>query len=67
VREVVLTEERSVVEKRAVPKERVRFGKEAVTDEKEVAEQVRKEEIVTEAMPRRLPKSVGRSQGLVTP
>jgi uncharacterized protein (TIGR02271 family) len=46
--EVVLTEERPVVEKRTVPKERVRLGKEAVTDEKEVAEQVRKEEIVTE-------------------
>jgi len=46
--EVVLTEERPVVEKRTVPKEQVRLGKEAVTDEKEVAEQVRKEEIVTE-------------------
>jgi uncharacterized protein (TIGR02271 family) len=46
--EVVLTEERPVVEKRTVPKERVRLGKEAVTDEKEVAEQVRKEEVVTE-------------------
>ncbi len=31
-----------------MPKEQLRLGKEAVTDEKEVAEQVRKEEIVTE-------------------
>jgi uncharacterized protein (TIGR02271 family) len=46
--EVVLTEERPVVEKRTVPKERVRLSKEAVTDEKEVAEEVRKEEVVTE-------------------
>ena len=46
--EVVLTEERPVVEKKTVPKERVRLTKDAVTDEKEVSEQVRKEEVVTE-------------------
>jgi uncharacterized protein (TIGR02271 family) len=43
--EVVLHEEETVVEKRAVPKERVRLGKEEHTDEHEVAETVRKEQI----------------------
>jgi uncharacterized protein (TIGR02271 family) len=43
--EVVLSEEVPVVEKRAVPKERVRLGKETVTDEAAVSEEVRKERI----------------------
>jgi uncharacterized protein (TIGR02271 family) len=43
--EVVLHEEEPVVEKRAVPKERVRLEKETVTDEREVSEEVRKERI----------------------
>jgi uncharacterized protein (TIGR02271 family) len=43
--EVVLTAENPVVEKEAVPVERVRLGKESVTDEVEVDEQVRKEQI----------------------
>lgn len=43
--EVVLHEEEPVVEKRAVPKERVRLGTEAHQDEREVSEQVRKEQI----------------------
>jgi uncharacterized protein (TIGR02271 family) len=43
--EVVLHEEEPVVEKRAVPKERVRLDKETVTDEREISEQVRKEQI----------------------
>jgi uncharacterized protein (TIGR02271 family) len=43
--EVVLHEEQPVVEKRAVPKERVRLGTETVTDEREISEQVRKEQI----------------------
>jgi uncharacterized protein (TIGR02271 family) len=43
--EVVLHEEEPVVEKRVVPKERVRLGTDAVTDEREVAEEVRKEQI----------------------
>jgi uncharacterized protein (TIGR02271 family) len=43
--EVVLHEEEPVVEKRAVPKERVRMGKETRTDEAEVSEEVRKERI----------------------
>jgi uncharacterized protein (TIGR02271 family) len=43
--EVVLREEEPVVEKEVVPKERVRLDKETVTDEREVAEEVRKEQI----------------------
>jgi uncharacterized protein (TIGR02271 family) len=46
--EVVLTEERPVVEKETVPVERVRLGKEKVTEEQTVSEQVRKEEIDTD-------------------
>ena len=46
--EVVLHEEEPVVEKRAVPKERVRLGKETVTDDTKVSEQVRKERIEPE-------------------
>jgi uncharacterized protein (TIGR02271 family) len=46
--EVVLHEEEPVVEKRTVPKERVRLGKEAVTDEREVSEEVRREQIEPE-------------------
>ena len=43
--EVVLHEEEPVVEKRAVPKERVRMGKETRTDDAQVSEEVRKEQI----------------------
>jgi len=43
--EVVLTEERPVVQKETVPVERVRLGTEAVTDTEQVDEQVRREEI----------------------
>jgi uncharacterized protein (TIGR02271 family) len=43
--EVVLHEEQPVVERRVVPKERVRLDTDAVTDEREVAEEVRKERI----------------------
>jgi uncharacterized protein (TIGR02271 family) len=46
--EVVLHEEEPVVEKRVVPKERVRLGKETVTDERAVEEEVRKERIEPE-------------------
>ena len=46
--EVVLHEEEAVVEKRAVPKERVRLEKDTVTDEQTVTEEVRKEQIETE-------------------
>jgi uncharacterized protein (TIGR02271 family) len=43
--EVILCEEEPVVEKRTVPKERVRLDTETVTDERQVTEEVRKEEI----------------------
>ena len=46
--EVVLHEEQPVVEKRTVPKERVRMEKESVTEEAQVSEQVRKEQIETD-------------------
>lgn len=46
--EVILHEEEPVVQKRAVPKERVRLDTETVTEEREVSEQVRKERIETE-------------------
>jgi uncharacterized protein (TIGR02271 family) len=51
--EVVLTEEEPVVEKRAVPRERVRLSKDAVTEEEQVSEQVRKEQVETEGTTRR--------------
>jgi uncharacterized protein (TIGR02271 family) len=43
--EVVLHEEEPVVEKAAVPKERVRLDKATVTEEQQVGEEVRKEQI----------------------
>jgi uncharacterized protein (TIGR02271 family) len=43
--EVTLHEEIPVVEKRAVPRERVRMDAETVTDERQVSEEVRKEQI----------------------
>ena len=48
--EVVLHEEEPIVEKRVVPKERVRLDKDTVTDEREVSEEVRKEQIETEGL-----------------
>jgi uncharacterized protein (TIGR02271 family) len=46
--EVTLREETPVVEKRVVPRERVRLDTETVTDERQVAEEVRKEQIEVE-------------------
>jgi uncharacterized protein (TIGR02271 family) len=46
--EVVLTEERPVVEKETVPVERVRLEKEQVTENRQVTEDVRREEIETD-------------------
>ena len=46
--EVVLREERPVVEKEAVPVERVRLDTETVNDEVTVSEDVRKEQIDTD-------------------
>lgn len=43
--EVVLREERPVVEKETVPVERVKLGKEKVTDQEKVSKKVRKEQI----------------------
>jgi uncharacterized protein (TIGR02271 family) len=43
--EVTLREEEPVVEKRVVPRERVRLDTETVTDERQVTEEVRKEQI----------------------
>jgi uncharacterized protein (TIGR02271 family) len=43
--DVVLREEEPVVEKRVVPRERVRLGTETVTDERQVTEGVRKEQV----------------------
>ena len=48
--EVVLHEERPVVDKEAVPVERVRLDKETVTEQEQVTEQVRKEQIETEGV-----------------
>jgi uncharacterized protein (TIGR02271 family) len=52
--EVTLREEEPVVEKRAVPKERVRLDTETVTEERQVAEEVRKERIEVEGEQDRL-------------
>ena len=46
--EVTLREEAPVVEKRAVPKERVRLDTDTVTEERQVTEEVRKEQIEVE-------------------
>jgi uncharacterized protein (TIGR02271 family) len=46
--EVTLREDEVVVDKRAVPKERVRLDTETVTDERQVTEEVRKEQIEVE-------------------
>jgi uncharacterized protein (TIGR02271 family) len=46
--EVTLHEETPVVEKRAVPKERVRLDKETVTEQEQVGGEVRKEQIEVE-------------------
>jgi uncharacterized protein (TIGR02271 family) len=46
--EVVLREEEVVVDKRAVPKERVRLDTETVSEERQVSEEVRKEQVEVE-------------------
>jgi uncharacterized protein (TIGR02271 family) len=51
--EVVLHEEQPVVEKRTVPKERVRLDKETVVDEQTVSEELRKEQIEADGDARR--------------
>jgi uncharacterized protein (TIGR02271 family) len=51
--EVVLHEEQLVVEKRVVPKERVRLTKDTITDEQQISEEVRKEQIDVDDATRR--------------
>jgi uncharacterized protein (TIGR02271 family) len=51
--EVVLHEEQPVVEKRTVPKERVRLDKETVVDQQTVSEELRKEQIEADGDTRR--------------
>ena len=46
--EVTLRAEEPVVEKRTVPKERVRLETDTVTDEQQVTDEVRKERIETD-------------------
>jgi uncharacterized protein (TIGR02271 family) len=46
--ELTLSEEEVTVDKRVVPKERVRLDKDVVTDEEQVNETVRKEQIEVE-------------------
>jgi uncharacterized protein (TIGR02271 family) len=46
--EVVLHEDEVVVDKQAVAKERVRLGTETVTEDQQVSEEVRKEQIETD-------------------
>ena len=53
--EVTLREEEVVVEKRAVPKERVRLDTETVTEERQVSEEVRKEQIEVDGDQDQLP------------
>lgn len=48
--EVVLHEERPVVEKETVAVERVKLGKQTITDEEQVTESVRKEQIDTDGV-----------------
>ena len=43
--ELILMEEQAVVDKRVVPRERVRLAKEIVTDEQHITESVRREEV----------------------
>src|SRR5579875_2807742 len=50
--EVVLHEEEPVVEKRVVPKERVRLDTETITEEREVSEEIRKEQIEADGLSR---------------
>jgi uncharacterized protein (TIGR02271 family) len=51
--EVVLHEEKLVVEKRVVPTERVRMDEDTITDEEQVSEEVRKEQVDIDDLSRR--------------
>jgi uncharacterized protein (TIGR02271 family) len=54
--EVTLHQEEVVVDKRAVPKERVLFDTETITDERQVAEEVRKDHIQVDSDQDQLPR-----------
>jgi uncharacterized protein (TIGR02271 family) len=56
--EVVLREEQPVVEKNVVPKERVRLDTDTVTEERQVSEDVRKEQIEMDGDRLRVPPGV---------
>ena len=53
VQELVLMEEQAVVDKRIVPRERVRLSKDVMTDEQHITETVRREEVDVDHEPRR--------------
>ena len=53
--EVTLREEEVVVDKRAVPKERVRLDTQTITDERQISEEVRKEHIEVDGDQNQLP------------
>jgi len=61
--EVTLHAERPVVEKEAVPVERVRLGTETVTEQQQVSETVRKEEVDTDGISGTGTGTVGRDAG----
>lgn len=48
----MLYEEQPVIDKRIVPKERVRLAKQTVTEQREVTDQVRKEQVRTDEVDR---------------
>jgi uncharacterized protein (TIGR02271 family) len=50
--QVVLSEDEVVVDKQAVPKERVRLGTETATEERTVSEELRKEQVEVERKPK---------------
>jgi Domain of unknown function (DUF2382)/PRC-barrel domain len=54
--EVTLREEEVVVDRRAVPKERVRLGTETVTEERQVSEEVRREQLQVDGDQDQLPR-----------
>jgi stress response protein YsnF len=53
---VTLREEEVVVDKRAVPKERVRLGTETVTEGRQVSKEVRKEQLQVDGDQDQLPR-----------
>lgn len=54
--EIVLSEEEPLVSTRTVPKERVRLGKDVVTEQRQVSHDIRKEQIEVDADPEVAPE-----------